>query len=304
MLDDGDGQRRALHRVGAGAQLVEQDKAVAVRLLQNRHDIGHMRRESGQILLNALLVADVRQHPAVDRDGTAVRRRDVEAALGHQGQQAQGLEGDGLAAGVGAGDDQGVKGVSQLDVDGHRLLGVQQRVAGLAEVDGAVPPDLRPDGVHFIGELAPGKNQVQVDQGVVIPLDVLPVGRRFRGQLRQDALDLLLLLGLQLDILVVGLDDAHGLDEQRGAGGGNVVDQAGHIPLVLRFHRHHEAAVPLGDDGLLQNLAVTGGGDDLLQYLAAFRLGRPHMAADVRQFCAGGVGDGVLVHDAAVDLLL
>ena len=33
VLYDGDGQRRALHRVGTGAQFVEQNEAVAVRLL-------------------------------------------------------------------------------------------------------------------------------------------------------------------------------------------------------------------------------------------------------------------------------
>ena len=228
----------------------------------------------------------------------------MEAALGHQGQQAQGLEADGLAAGVGAGDDQGVEGVSQLDVDGHGLFGIQQRMPGPPQVDGPVPANLRAHAVHLVAELAPGKDQVQMDQRVVVPLDILPVGRRFRGQLRQNAFDLLLLLGLQLDQLVVGLDNAHGLHEQRGAGGGNVVDQTRQIAFVLCLYRHHKATVPLGDDSLLQNLAVAGGGDDLLQNLAALGLGRPHMPPDIRQLRAGRVGDGVLVHDAALDLLL
>ena len=33
VLNDGDGQRRALHRVGTGSQLVEQDQTIPVRLL-------------------------------------------------------------------------------------------------------------------------------------------------------------------------------------------------------------------------------------------------------------------------------
>ena len=263
-----------------------------------------MGREGRQALLDALLVADVRQHPLIDGHGAPVRRRDVEAALGHQRQQAQGLEGHGLAAGVGTGDDQGVKGVPQLDVDGHRRLGVQQGVTGLAQMDGPVPADLRPHGVHLVAQLAPGEDQVQVDQGVVVPLDVLPVGGSLGGELRQDAVDLLLLLGLQLNILVVGLDHPHRLHEQRRSGGGDVVDQPRQVALVLRLHRHHEAAVPLGDDGLLQNFPIAGGGDDLLKDLAALGLGRPHVAADVRQLRAGGVGDGVLVRDGPLDLLL
>ena len=304
MLDDSDGQGRALHRVRAGSQLVEQHQAVAVRLLQNLHDVHHVGGEGGEALLDALLVADVRQHPLIYGHGAAVRRRDVEAALGHQRQQPQGFEGHGLAAGVGAGDHQGVKGIPQLDVDGHRRLGVQQGVPGLPQVDGPVPADLRPDGVHLVAQLAPGEDQIQVHQGVIVPLDVLPVGGGLGGELRQDPVDLLLLLGLELDILVVGLDHPHGLHKQRGAGGGDVVDQPRQIALVLRLHRHHEAAVPLGDDGLLQNLPIAGGGDDLLKDLPALGLGRPHVAADVRQLRGGGIGNGVLVRDGPLDLLL
>ena len=127
-----------------------------------------------------------------------------------------------------------------------------------AQPQGAVPPDLGTHGVHPVAQLAPGEDHVQVHQGVVVPLDVLPVGRRLGGELRQDPLDLLLLLGLELNELIVGLHHPHGLHEQRGAGGGDVVDQARQISLVLGLHRHHEPAVPLGDDGLLEDLAVGG----------------------------------------------
>ena len=82
------------------------------------------------------------------------------------------------------------------------------------------------------------------------------------------------------------------------------MDEAGHVRLALRLHRHHEAAVPLGDKALLQNLAVAGGGDDLLQDLAALGLGLAHMAADVRQLRRRRVRDGILVQDGAFDLLL
>ena len=73
---------------------------------------------------------------------------------------------------------------------------------------------------------------------------------------------------------------------------------------MLGLHRHHEAAVPLGDDGLLEHLGIAGGGDDLLENLPALGLGGPHVAADVRQLRGGRVGDGVLVGDTALDLVL
>ena len=51
-------------------------------------------------------------------DDAPVPGGDVQAALGHEGQQTEGLEGDGLTAGVGAGDDQGIEGLPQAEIDG------------------------------------------------------------------------------------------------------------------------------------------------------------------------------------------
>ena len=48
MLDDGHGQGRAFHRVGAGAQLIHQHHAAFSRLFQNLYNILHMRGEGGQ----------------------------------------------------------------------------------------------------------------------------------------------------------------------------------------------------------------------------------------------------------------
>ena len=87
-----------------------------------------------------------------------------------------------------------------------------------------------------------------------------------------------------------GIDTARKLREQRGTGGGDVVDQTRQTALALGLHRHHEAAVPLGDDVVLQDLGIAGGRDDLLQNLPAFCQRRPHVTANVRQLRAGGVG--------------
>ena len=277
---------------------------MAVRLLQNLHDVHHVGGEGGQALLNALLVADIRQHPVEYAHRAAVVGGDVEPALGHEGQKAQGLQAHGLAAGVGPGDDQGVEPLAQLNGDGHGTARVQQGVAGVAEADAAVAPDLRPAGVHLIAELAPGEDEIQAHQQIVVREDVAAAARRLGGQLPKDALDLLFLLGLQLLELVVGLDHTHGLHKDGGAAGADVVDKAREAGAELRLHRHHEPAVPLGDDGLLEDLAVALGGDDLLQYLPALGGRHPHVAADVRQGGAGGVGDYVLLQDGGEDPLL
>ena len=48
---------------------------------------------------------------------------DVQAALGHEGQQANGLEHNGFAPRVGAGDQQQIEVVPQARVDRHHFIG-------------------------------------------------------------------------------------------------------------------------------------------------------------------------------------
>ena len=59
-----------------------------------------------------------------------------------------------------------------------------------------------------------------------------------------------------------GVHHRHGFHKDGGPGTGGVVDQPPEFPLPLRLHRHHEPAVPDGDDGLLEHLGVLGAADD------------------------------------------
>ena len=151
-LDDGDGKRRALCRVGTGAELVEEDETVSVADLEDLHNILCMRREGGKRLLDGLLVADVGEDLLVDVDGAAVVGGDMQTALGHEREQADGLERDGLAAGVGA-----------------------ERMAGPDEVQLAVGPHLRADGPHGERQPRPGENALKLEQHIVVELDLLAV---------------------------------------------------------------------------------------------------------------------------------
>ena len=108
-LNQCDGQRRTLRRVGSGTQFVIEHQGPIIALLHHIHNGSHVAGEGGQALGNGLLVADVRQNGIKGGKLTAIPGRDVEAALRHQGQQSDGFQGDGFAAGVGAGDDHGVK---------------------------------------------------------------------------------------------------------------------------------------------------------------------------------------------------
>ena len=63
LLDDSLRQGGALHRVGTGAQLVQEDETAVVRHLEDVDDVHHVGGEGGERLLNALLVADVPPPP-------------------------------------------------------------------------------------------------------------------------------------------------------------------------------------------------------------------------------------------------
>ena len=257
--------------------------------------------EGGQGLVDGLLVADVRQHGGAHPHRGAVRRRDVQPTLGHQGEQAQGFQGDGLAAGVGAGDDQGIERSAQGQVVAHGGLGVQQGVARPFQLNAAAQH--RFHGPHGGGQLGPGENAVQGHQSLVVVLNVRQMPGAVGGQLGQDPLDLLLLLGLELPQLVVGVYHPHGLDEEGAAGAGHVVNQAGYVVLVLALHGHHVAAPPHGDDGVLQILGLVGR-DEPVEHIPHLARRRPDVPPDVGQLRGGCVGDLVLAEDGASDLVL
>ena len=255
VLDDGDGQRRALGRIRARAELVKEQQRALIARLQHTHGVGHVRRERGQRLLDALLVADVGHDLVEHGHGAAVGTRDVQAALRHRREQTDSLERDGLAAGIRAGDDERVKLAAERHVDRHGGILRQQRMARAAQRELLIRERGR-DRVKLVGKLCLGKDEIKAHEHVKVARDVLAVRRALRRELGQDALDLGLFARTQLAQLVVRLHGGHRLDEQRRAGGRHIVHEAGHGALVLGLDRHDVALGARGDDRLLQRLGI------------------------------------------------
>ena len=91
VLDDGGSQGSPLHGVGAAPQLIEEDEGLLVSLGEHAHDVAHVGGEGGQGLGDGLLVADVGQHPAEHPHRGVGPGGNMQAALGHQGDEADGL---------------------------------------------------------------------------------------------------------------------------------------------------------------------------------------------------------------------
>ena len=131
-VENGPAQRRALGRVGAGAQFVQQHQTVGVGLVEDVGDPRDVRAERAERLFQALLVADVGEDLVEDGHVAALAGGDVHAALGHQAEQSRCLEADGFAAGVRPGDDEQVEAEAEADVDRNDLT--------LSGVGGRLPP--------------------------------------------------------------------------------------------------------------------------------------------------------------------
>ena len=82
--EDRDGKRRALCRVGTGAELIEQDEGIAVCFVEEGNHIRHVGGEGTQRMLDALLITDIGVNLVENGKGGSVECRNVKSGLAHQ----------------------------------------------------------------------------------------------------------------------------------------------------------------------------------------------------------------------------
>ena len=117
MAGDRDGEGGAFFGIGGGAEFVEQDERMRGGGARNEIDVGDVRGKCREILFDRLVVADVGEH-GVENGQLGAVGGDGDSGLRHQGEQADGFERDGFAAGIGAGDDELTAGAFELEGDG------------------------------------------------------------------------------------------------------------------------------------------------------------------------------------------
>ena len=253
VIDDRDAERAAFDRIGARADFVEQHqrrRRPAPRSIDAM--LRDVRREGAQARLDRLLVADVGEQRPEHRQ-RAIRRpagmRSPACAI--IAQQPGGLQRDGLAAGVRPGDEQDRRRRNHLDRHRHRVL--EQRVPRRLQLERAVGRQRRLDAVDRLGEAraAPAARRARWPRRSVRCMSAARAAERV-GQREQDAPDLLGLLLLERDDVVVDLDGAERLEKQARAARRRAVHDARDAAAVLGLHDEDVAAVPLGDDLILQ----------------------------------------------------
>ena len=143
-----------------------------------------------------LLIADIGENVVEDGKLAAVLRGNVKACLPHQSQQSAGLQGNGLAAGIGTGDDQKIECVAKSNI--HRDNGalVEQRMSRSAEQNFPFGVESGSNGVHVLCQHSLGEDEVQLRQNGEIPGDGFRLLRHQGGEMGQNLLDFFFLLKL------------------------------------------------------------------------------------------------------------
>ena len=277
-------------------------------------------------MFDGLLIADVRVHAIEHGETGPLVRGDGKPSLGHAHQQPHRLQGDGLAARVGAGDEKDKPVVVNVHVDGHDLVARNEGVAGAAQVKHGARMDrqggcvflagarghrmgtakgqhLGDDRVQILRVASLGKEQIQVREHLHRAVDVGRFLCYQVAQVGQDAADLSLLLQFQFPHLVAHLHHGQGFHEEGGAAGRLVVNQSWNAPLVLGLEGDNVAAVALGDEGFLKVLSDFGVVDHALQSLGETFPLLAQPPADVGQFGAGRVHHLARVVQTAPDFV-
>ncbi len=257
MVEQGLRERRALGRVRPGTELVEQHERAGAGLGDDPDDRAEMAGEGRQGLRDRLLVADVGEHVAPDREPAPSLGRDVEAGLVHQAEQPERAQGDGLAAGVGAGHDERRVAVTEPDIDRDDTAR-QAGMPGRQQHDLGPFRRLGPGAVDVGGEGCLGGPEVEPGEGLERLPEGVGVGRYQRRQLVEDPRDLLGLGDLGLAPRVAELDRHERLDEQRLPAPRRVVDDALDPGPGLRLDGDDVPAVPQCDDRLLERRPELG----------------------------------------------
>ncbi len=146
----------------------------------------------------------------------------MQAGLGHEGQQPHGFQRDGLAAGVGAGDDHGEGLLVEVHINGHHFFSVQQRVARLKEAQrgagvvaarfGCVQHRFR--GAQVVGVFGAHQRQVHLGQRAQHDLNLPRLAADLRGNIRQNTAHLVALGQLHFVQFVVQLHRDQRLHKQ------------------------------------------------------------------------------------------
>ena len=220
-----------------------------------------MSGKGAQVIGHGLAVADIGEYLPKQADPGRCGRNG-NSRKRHQGQHADGLEGNRLPAGIGTADHQDLTAFPQIYRNGNDLpslllqVHLQQGVASPLDLKYRARVELGKNALELPAEASLGKAEIEdaYKPGCRLQLrQMLPDGLRQRPK---DAKNLFSDLFLELDQPVVELDTLQRFNEEGRAGGAAPVDHTGKSPLAIGAHRDDEPLVSDGHHLILQRAGL------------------------------------------------
>ena len=321
LLQQGDGQRRPLGGIGAGTHLIEKHQlssglgrqiATGGRQgLQDSRNPAHMATEGREVLLEGLLIANVRENlltPGQTRRPFAGHKQ---ARPGHEDRQANAFKGHRFAARVRAGDRHHPQAALHADAHGNdrsaslaTFLPEQERMPQPLQLKRRQGIGLQL-GAHSSQPSAvsgAGQGEIQLNQDLLQVLERRLLFSHQGAELLEHRPLRLALLAFQLPDPVAQGDHRLGLDKDGVAGGGAVVNQARQLTAGARLHRQDRPAIALGDHRVLKERGVTT--NQLIQTITAFHPHGSELTTQAREGRAGAIRHTPPVLNAKAQALL
>ncbi len=259
------------------------------------------RRETG---LDRLLVADVGEAIIEERDAALVAHGGGDPRLGHRGEQAERLEQHRLAAGVRAGEEQRALARVHREVErdhGAGTRGEQRMAAGEDREAFARRRERRRHARELIREASARVQRVEHDERLERFGEAIAQRTHLVGERREDALDLVALLRLDLADAVTEFHGGRRLHEQRAAAPRLVVHDAAHGVPPFAAHRDHVATVAHRHRHVGHARVVVEAREDLLEHLHELGLRGGALAAELAQRRGCGIEHREVVADRSRD---
>ena len=253
---DGFGDGAAGRGFRSAAEFINQHEGFLVRTVQHLPHIGQEGRIGAEVVFQALVVSDAHHDAVEHRQLRGLGGGDEHAPLEHVLQEPRGFQANGLAAGIGTGDEQEVFLRSQGNRERNNLLALfvqgplQQGMARLAQVHLAV---FRNDG-HSGLEVQGGQglrhqeiNFAQIGGGL---FQVGHIGPDEFAERIEDAGNLAGLGKMKLADFVLDFNDFRRLYKGGLAGSGGVVHESRQFSLAGRIDGDEQFSVAHGQGGV------------------------------------------------------
>ena len=254
----------------------------------------------GQVRFDGLFVSNIRKNVIVNGELAVLRRRNGQAALGGQCEQARRLQGDCLAACVGTCYGENLRSFRQFQIQWDDVAAAahlaelrhQQRMAGLMERQ--IAAEIRKMAAVGDGPAGDGRRRIQFGDNALVDADAVRRKSHLSAENGENPPHFIPLFDAQAGQIVAPAERLVRFDEHRLAAVGHVVDDAGQRRAGVLPDGNDETAVAHRDEPFLRVVTDFIAFDKRVQIPLDFRLRRDACAAEFAELRGGGIKHGAV----------